>query len=211
MLELEITKCYPGFTLQTALSANREAILLGGPSGSGKTTLLRCIAGLEQPDHGFIYYRDTAFFKEGQLCRPPACRKAVLMSQDCSLFPHLTVRQNILYAHKRHAPAPQLYNAIIEQLDLKPLEHSNPSLLSGGEARRVMLGRSLIANPEIMLLDEPFAGQDQFRCRRISALLAEYQRTYRPVMIIATHTHQELFDWINRKINLKPGRVAVCF
>jgi ABC-type Fe3+/spermidine/putrescine transport system ATPase subunit len=209
LLKVSITKSYPGFSLTTELSTSQNATLLSGQSGSGKTTLLRCIAGLEKPDHGYISFNDSFFFREGSLNIPPAKRKATLMSQENSLFPHLTVSQNILYSIKKKSQTPDLYHSVIKKLGLDTLEHKHPACLSGGEARRVMLARSLLHRPALLLLDEPFTGLDLKLCRQVSSLLNEYRETYQTEIIIATHIRQDLLNWIDNRLCLIPPKRAL--
>ncbi len=209
MLSFTITKTYPGFTLTTGLKKSQKAILLCGRSGSGKTTLLRCIAGLEKPDYGYIRFNDRYFYREGKLNIPPARRRATLMSQENSLFPHLTVRQNILYSTKSKNQTPDLYYTVLKELELCSLTTKFPASLSGGEVRRVMLARSLLSKPALLLLDEPFTGLDLDLCRRVSSLLDDYLQRYHTEIIIATHIRQDLLSWVDNKLCLITPETAL--
>jgi len=203
MLEVSIGKQYPGFTLETDFTLGRQTMLLCGPSGSGKTTLLRCLAGLLQPDRGYIIFNNNYFYRERKVNLSPHLRQTALMSQENTLFPHLTVRQNILYSLSRNGSIPDLYNILLGQLHLLPREHCYPAALSGGEKRRVMLARTLMRQPAVLLLDEPFSGLDAEACRQVSALLYEYYLNYDPVLLIASHIKQELIGWADKQLNLQ--------
>lgn len=203
MLELSIFKQFPGFSLETSFSLGKETMLLCGPSGSGKTTLLRCLAGLAAPDRGYILFNDRYYYKEKSINLPPAHRQAALMSQGDTLFPHLTVRQNILYTVPRNNPVPPLYDELLQRLQLAPLERCFPATLSGGEKRRAMLARTLMRCAAMLMLDEPFAGLDSKMCRQVAALICEYCSYYKPVLLIATHVQQELIHWAARQLTLE--------
>lgn len=204
MLEVAIAKHYPDFTLETSFSLGRETMLLSGSSGSGKTTLLRCLAGLERPDHGFIIYDNQYFYRENKNELAPHLRRTALMSQDDTLFPHLRVKENILYAVKKTGLIPgDTYYKLSCQLNLQPLEKSYPASLSGGEKRRVQLARTLLRRPSILLLDEPFSGLDRSLCKVVSKVIADYHHSYHPVLIIASHINMDLIGWAERQLNLE--------
>ena len=137
-LHFDLSVRYPGFELNAADTIPTAGItVLSGPSGSGKTTLLRAIAGLE-----------------------PAAERSV---QEARLFPHLTVRQNLDYGARRRGATRAEVEAVIDALDLSALLSREPARLSGGEARRVALGRALASRPRILLMDEPLTGLDRAR------------------------------------------------
>jgi iron(III) transport system ATP-binding protein len=130
--------------------------VISGPSGSGKTTLLRLIAGLERPSEGEIHI-DGALASKPAWVRPPQERNVGLVFQDAALWPHLTVTQNVafgLLGQPRQEIARRV-ERMLSAMDLTGFEKRYPNQLSGGEARRVAIARTLIVNPRYLLLDEP--------------------------------------------------------
>ncbi len=139
---------------------------------------------------------------------PASFRSIALMSQDNTLFPHLTVKQNLLYSLPRNDKTPPLYYELLHKLNLFAHEQCYPETLSGGEKRRTILGRTLMRRPALLLLDEPFSGLDEAMCEQIATLLEDYCRSYRPVTLIASHIRLELLGWANCRLNLSNGKSA---
>src|SRR5881296_4455164 len=131
-----------------------ELLVLLGPSGCGKTTVLRCIAGLEDPTAGEI------LIGERDVTRlDPAARDVAMVFQTQALYPHLTVRKNLAFGLEvRRVPAAEIarrVQQVADRLGLGPLLDRRPAELSGGERERVALGRALVREPQVFLLDEP--------------------------------------------------------
>jgi ABC-type sulfate/molybdate transport systems ATPase subunit len=150
-----------------------EALGLFGASGAGKSTVLACIAGIEEPDDGFVQLDNLRLF-------PPALplhrRPLGYLTQEADLFPHLTVGENVRFGISEEIVADREQNQWIEtlrnHLQLGPLWSAPAGLISGGQARRVSLARMLARKPPLVLLDEPFAGLDrQFVREMINDLL----------------------------------------
>ncbi|MFH0818479.1 MAG: ABC transporter ATP-binding protein [Patescibacteria group bacterium] len=145
---------------KVALTTKANAVLaIVGPSGSGKTTLLRCIAGLEN-------YQGEIFFDDKLINSVPTAKRNIgLVSQDLALFPHLTVWENIVYPLKIRKIKKEgiglRVNNILEKLNIAEFKNKLPQNISGGQQQRVAIARSLIYQPEVLLLDEPFAQLDQ--------------------------------------------------
>jgi ABC-type sulfate/molybdate transport systems ATPase subunit len=144
------------------------AVGLFGASGAGKSTVLACIAGIEEPDDGFVMLNGVDLF-------PPSLplhrRRLGYLTQDPGLFPHLSVSENILFGISREEAATsdhQLWIATLrDRLQLGPLWDAPAALISGGQARRVALARMLARRPPLLLLDEPFAGLDRQLVREL--------------------------------------------
>ncbi|CAM5358924.1 ATP-binding cassette domain-containing protein [Sphingobium scionense] len=164
---------------------------LFGPSGVGKTTVLNMIAGLIRPDRGHIQVGDTILFdREQSIDLPPHRRDCGYVFQDNRLFPHLRVRANLLYG--RRGPIAINLNAIIDLLGIGCLLDRWPATLSGGEAQRVAIGRTLLSNPRLLLLDEPLSSLDGSRKAELLALILEiYRQTAIPILYVS-HDEREL-------------------
>ena len=133
-----------------------------GASGCGKSMTLKCIAGIERPDEGRIVLNDRVLFdSKKKINLPPQKRKVGYMFQDYALFPTMNVVQNI-QAGMGRKPDPKKVREYITGFQLGGLEHHMPDQLSGGQKQRVAMARMLAAEPEVLLLDEPFAALDSY-------------------------------------------------
>lgn len=207
MLEVGLTKRRGDFKLTAAFSMNSETMVVSGPSGAGKTTLLRCLAGLERPDTGGIRFNGRCLYRDDGINVPCFRRPVGLMSQEDAVFPHLTVKENILYAWPKARNVPALYPELLDRLELSPFENVYPGSLSGGEKRRVALARTLLRFPALLLLDEPFTALDQRLAVKVSELLFDYCRSFAPAAIIVTHSHERLIYWSGQHLRLSGGKV----
>ena len=157
--------------LQVDVTLELEAgssVGLFGASGAGKSTVLACIAGIEQPDDGFVQLNGLQLFPPSL----PLHRRALgYMTQEPGLFPHLSVNENISFGISRELAASsghqQWIATLRERLQLSALWNAPASLISGGQARRVALARMLARKPPLVLLDEPFAGLDRQLVREL--------------------------------------------
>jgi molybdate transport system ATP-binding protein len=209
-LEVDARLRLGSFELDARFTAPGDGItVLFGPSGSGKSTLLSLIAGLVRPDGGRIALG-------GQVCDgdgihvAPHRRGIGLVFQDARLFPHLTARQNILYARSRAAEAKRLDVAEVARFfDIVALLDRPVRNLSGGEKSRVALARALIAAPDFLLLDEPFAALDGPRRRAFIRVLLEMHRNFRLPMLAVTHDIDDAAALASHLVALKSGRVVV--
>jgi iron(III) transport system ATP-binding protein len=190
--------------LDLEAEAGRITALLG-PSGCGKTTTLRLISGFEQPDSGTIELSGRALSSNGDFV-PPERRRIGLVFQDYALFPHHHVAGNVAYALPPGARRPR----VAELLDLVGLTGSEarfPHELSGGQQQRVALARALAAEPEAILLDEPFSNLDaslRDRMRReVRQILLESGAT----SIFVTHDQEEALSIADRVAVMRDGRI----
>jgi molybdate transport system ATP-binding protein len=199
------------FEFQADLTLGPGLTGLVGPSGSGKTTLLNIIAGIVRPDRGVVTLNgrvltDTA----AKVCVPPHLRRIGYVFQEPRLFPHLTVRQNLLYGrwfHRRQPGGIEL-DEIVSLLNLSALLSRRPARLSGGEKQRVALGRVLLSHPELLLLDEPLAAVDQAHRAEILPYLDRIRLEHALPVIYVTHTFAEVSERADRIVELSDGRVA---
>ncbi len=138
------------------LQATARRLCVVGPSGCGKSTLLRVLAGVE-PFEGHVQVGDAVWQAPGRPARVPEARAVGWVPQDAPLFPHVDVRANLLW----RAPTPEAMPALARALEIEHLLARRPATLSGGERARVALGRALLREPALLLLDEPFAALDR--------------------------------------------------
>ena len=179
---------------------------LFGPSGSGKTSALRCIAGLTRLPQARVSFEQTHWQTNTGFI-PPEQRSVGLVFQDGALFPHLDVRGNLAYAQRR-APAGRIsFDAVVEMLDLAPLLSRKTSNLSGGERQRVAIARALLAQPRLMLLDEPVSALDQNARDEIIAALLRLSTELGLPMLYVSHDLAELARIADHLVLLTQGRV----
>lgn len=193
MLVVDIKKELQDFTLDLQFSLGNEILVLFGPSGCGKTTTLRCIAGLVKPDAGRIELDGQLFYAAKQgLCLPPQRRRVGYMFQELALFPHMNVYKNIWYGVKNHDDkAVALYERLLSLLKIESLTKRSILQLSGGERQRVALARALMAEPHLLLLDEPLSALDKGTREELQSELKNLQRLWQIPFILVTHDMEE--------------------
>lgn len=176
-----------------ALRSAAAVVAVTGPSGVGKTSLLNCIAGLARPLSGRIAIGgETLFDAATGIDLPPERRGAGYVFQDLRLFPHLTVRRNLAYGMTGAAADWPGLDEVATLLDLAPLLERAPRNLSGGEARRVAIGRALLSHPAFLLLDEPLASLDAARAERILAMIERVRARVPLPILLVTHDAREI-------------------
>ncbi len=180
--------------------------VLLGPSGCGKSTTLRLIAGLEQADGGRVLIAD-----QDVTGRPPAQRNISMVFQSYALFPHLSVAENIVFGLKvRKVPAADVGRRlaqVADMLGLSPLLHRKPSQLSGGQQQRVALGRAIIDEAPVCLMDEPLSNLDAQLRQEMRAEIRGLQRKLGITMVYVTHDQVEAMSMADRIVLLNRGRI----
>jgi thiamine transport system ATP-binding protein len=201
----KITLKYEGRTILDNASLNverGEIVSLVGPSGSGKTTLLRVIAGLEQPSQGNVVI-------DGKLMTevPTHKRNVGLVFQDNQLFPHLCVFDNIAYSLRisRVSKALQIekVNEMLSLIGMEDLARRDVGNLSGGEAKRIAVARALVANPLVLLLDEPLTGLDAELHDRLLDDMGALLRARGTTVVHVTHDHNEATRLSDRVVDVR--------
>lgn len=179
---------YPsGFHLHADFTIDPGITALVGASGSGKSTLVSLVAGLLTPETGEIRYgnRPWSIAASGTLLSPRR-RGLGVAFQDGRLFPHLTVRANLLYGRRRFRTSRPAFDDVVEALEIGALLGRRPRSLSGGQQQRIALGRALLASEDVLLLDEPVSALDGPLRGRVLDYLAA-RRSDRKIILIASH------------------------
>lgn len=184
-----------------------------GHSGSGKTSLLRCLAGLEHPDEGKMHvngevWQDTS----DNIFLPPHRRPVGMVFQDTRLFPHLSVRKNLTYGmlSRRRGGSPIALEQIVSLLGIESLLERRPVKLSGGEAQRVAIGRALLADPRLLLMDEPLAALDATRKAEVLPFLKSMQRELDIPFIYVSHNMEEIDQLADTLVLMEEGKTTAC-
>ena len=178
-------------------------VALVGPSGSGKTTLLRLIAGFESPDAGSVRIGGRAVAGEGAWVEPEE-RRVGMVFQHGALFPHLTVRANVEFGATRRERAEET----LALVDLTDRGGSYPHELSGGERQRVALARALAADPEVVLLDEPFAALDATMRQRLRGEVTGILRAAGTSALLVTHDQSEALSLADTVAVMRAGAIV---
>jgi molybdate transport system ATP-binding protein len=199
------------FTLDVDVTLTRRVTGLYGPSGSGKTTLLDCIAGLRQPRRGFIGLGKRVLLnrvpgKGPRTTLAPRARRIGYVFQDPLLFRHLNVRQNLGYA--RRVGAGPRFDDVVRVLELESLLDRSARALSGGEQRRVAVGRALLSAPDLLLLDEPLSGLDRRLAGKTLAYLRAVLDAFEIPALYVSHGVSDVMHLCDEVIILARGRVT---
>lgn len=198
------------FTLEVDVEIHSRVTVIFGPSGAGKTSLLDLIAGLRRPHSAFIQLEDRLLADTSRNIFVSSRHRGIgYVPQDLALFPHLSVRQNLLYGFKSTATASPLFSFehVIKVLEIEPLVSRGVNELSGGEKQRVALARALLSSPGLLLLDEPLASLDAPLKARIIPYLARVRDEFRVPMLCVTHDRDEVLALADEVIILIKGQV----
>lgn len=193
--------------IATTVAAGSIAAVTG-PSGAGKTTFLRQIAGLSTPYAGYIRFGDDLWLDSSKkILVPPQKRKVGFVFQDYGLFPHMTVRQNLMFAFEKEGD-PDIVEHLLLSVELTELADRKPHQLSGGQQQRVALARALVQKPELLLLDEPLAALDHTMRIKLQDYLLECQRRLGFVMVFVSHDLAEIFRLAHQVIVIENGQIV---
>lgn len=206
-LQIRIDHRPGNFHLHTELTLPTDGVTaLFGVSGSGKTSLLRLIAGLDRPDSGVICLGDDCLVDTATgAFVPPHKRHLGVVFQEARLFPHYRVRGNLTYGMPR--PDPERFASIVDLLGIDYLLDRFPATLSGGEARRVAIGRALLSEPRMLLMDEPLTGLDGPRKQELLDFILRLTREIAIPILYVSHDPEELTAIADYLILMREGRV----
>ncbi len=210
-LSLHIDLRLDDFVLSVAEDLQLEDVtVLFGPSGAGKTTLLRIIAGLENRAAGRIALNNAIWQdREPRQFIPPHLRSLGYVFQDGRLFRHLSVEKNLRFSERRATRSDALtLSDVTAALDLTPLLQRYPASLSAGEQQRVAIGRALLRNPALMLMDEPLSALDAKRKAEIIPYIARLPHDFGIPVLYVTHNVEEVTRLATRVVLLAQGQIA---
>lgn len=210
MLDVAVEVARRDLTVDVAFAvAPGERLALFGPSGAGKTTILEVVAGLVAPDRGRVVLggRELSAGGRARTTVPPWRRRVGLLRQAPALFPHLTVRENILYSGRAGAVDARALTRLVDTLEIGELLDARPRALSGGQAHRVALARLLLANHQALLFDEPYAGLDSRLRRVLTDTVREECRVRSVPSVLVAHELIEAQAFADRLGILDGGRI----
>lgn len=209
-LEVKLRDRRGDFSLDVAFHAGRGVTALFGRSGAGKTSIVTMVAGLRRPDSGRIVLNDRVLFDSDVRTNLPTWRRNVgMVFQEARLFPHLSVKANLLYARWagwRHSGTS--FEQMLALLGLEGFLHRRPDSLSGGEAQRVAIGRALMAGPDILLMDEPLSQLDGARRAEILPFLERLAHEGGVPILYVSHAVDEVARLADSIVVLSEGRVV---
>lgn len=217
MIQARIARKFPAgpesvaFSLDVEFKAAVGITVLFGPSGAGKTLILEAIAGFVKPDAGRIMLDDEILFDAAtQVNLPPRRRNCGYVFQNYALFPHMTLRQNLIFGAERH---PRLerhrrVNEMLERFRLKEVAGRRPHEVSGGQKQRCSIARALIGGPKLLLLDEPARGLDAVLRAELYDVLRQVRAEYSIPVVLVTHDLDECFALGDSMLVIREGRIV---
>jgi len=213
LIELDIKKRLLGsegpFELRAQVTIDKnEIVVLSGASGAGKTTLLRLLAGLDQPDEGFIRVDGATWFdRDTRIQLSPQKRRTGFVFQNYALFPTMTVRGNLKYAASdRNDPG---IDNLLKMVGLEELQNRYPERLSGGQQQRVALARALVRRPKLLLLDEPLSALDPAMRQKLQNEILLLHKELDLTIVLASHDANEIRRLATKVLQIDRGIVKV--
>lgn len=194
LFEISIAKRFAA-DIRLDFISDQSVTALVGPSGIGKTTMLNAIAGIVRPDWGRIAVAGGVLFDAATpINLPPEQRRCGYVFQDDRLFPHMSVKSNLLYGFNRAAPEARwaAFEDVVDLLGLAYVLERKPRFLSGGEARRVAIGRALLSGPNFLLMDEPLNSLDADRREAMLSAIERIRDTYAVPILYVSHQQDEI-------------------
>ncbi|MGE4527079.1 MAG: molybdenum ABC transporter ATP-binding protein [Rhodospirillaceae bacterium] len=198
-----------GFDLDAAFTAPDAGVTaLFGPSGCGKTTVLRCIAGLERLRYGHFSLSAEEVWQDGGSFLPPHRRAVGYVFQEANLFPHLSVTGNLRFGMRRAEAGAIAFDEVVDLLGLSHLLDRAPGRLSGGERQRVAIGRALLSQPRLLLMDEPLSALDRLSKDEILPYLERLHDALSIPVIYVSHDITEVERLADHLVLMEGGRVS---
>lgn len=209
-IEVKIKKSFKDFELNEDFRTDKKSLGILGASGCGKSMMLKCIAGIETPDYGRIVLDGRVLFdSEKKINLSPQKRKIGFLFQNYALFPTMTVLKNVESGieEKDRKKREQKARALIEQIGLKGLENRYPDQLSGGQQQRAALTRMLAAEPEMILLDEPFSALDAYLKDALLQEMKGILEHFQGHVMIVSHNREELYRLCGEMAVMDDGQI----
>jgi len=201
---------FPSIQMDIAFEVPSPGVtMLFGPSGSGKSTIINAAAGLLRPDTCRIEVDGTVLTDTSSgVWLPPERRRVGLVFQDARMFPHMSVATNLRFGMRRVAPGAVRFDEIVDLLGIAALLDRRPHTLSGGERQRVAIGRALLAQPHLLLMDEPLASLDTARKVEIMPYLTRLKTALRLPILYVTHDLDEVARLADSMVLIDAGHVV---
>jgi molybdate transport system ATP-binding protein len=198
-----------GFVIDAKFDAGDGVTALFGPSGSGKSTLLHLIAGMLRPNDGFIRLGDrTLVDTKARIALAPEKRHVGIVFQDHLLFPHMSVRKNLIFGMGRHGSRSIAFDKVVEILEIGDLLERAPATLSSGQRQRVAVGRALLHGPDLLLMDEPLAALDKALKDRILDYLKRTFEEWPIPTLFVCHDKQYVDRIADHVVSIESGRIV---
>lgn len=210
-LRIALKKRFESFDLDIDVTLNHFSTGVFGTSGSGKSTLVSMIAGLERPDSGLIQLNGETLF-DGSIDMPPEKRRIGIIFQHPYLFPHLSTEGNLRYGLNRCTIDQRKigFEALVEVLNIGHLLQRGVNKLSGGEKQRVAIGRAVLSNPRLLLMDEPLSALDDSLRFQIIGYLKNVCETFSIPFLFISHSLLEMRLMADQVLNVAGGRIISC-
>jgi|SRR5579862_4078965 len=209
MIDVDVARQLGTFRLDVQFSAESAIIGVFGRSGAGKSSVINAIAGIIRPARGRIRVGDVDLFDSAHnIDVPPERRRVGYVFQDALLFPHLSVQANLLYGNRQRKPSERFIqpSRVIEVMGLAKLLQRRPATLSGGEKQRVAIGRALLAQPRILLMDEPLAALDVPRKIEILDYIERLRDEFRIPIVYVSHSVPEITRLADTVVVIAEGK-----
>lgn len=209
MLDVDIQKKLEFFELDIKFTVGNILLAIQGMSGSGKTTILNCISGIKTADKGHIRLNNRILFSSNDnINMKIKDRNVGYVFQNYALFPHMTVRENILFGvDKKNINYEKELSYISDMMKISHLMNKYPSEISGGEKQRVAFARAMITRPDILLLDEPFSALDEDLKEDIYKDLLNIKKSQNIPIILITHNKNEAKILADKTIYIHNGKI----